>query len=98
VKDSISINRDEIAHLAYLNWQKDGCPQGRDQAYWLEAEHQLKATKHLLAVAHAAPAQVQKPLPAIAREAQTNGPKPVTKSKPKAARKTSVRSEAARSI
>ena len=34
--------------LAYLNWQRDGRPLGRDQEYWLEAEQQLKATKHLL--------------------------------------------------
>jgi len=39
---------DDIARLAYLNWQKDGCPQGRDMAYWLEAETQLKATWHLV--------------------------------------------------
>lgn len=42
------VTHHEIANLAYLNWQKDGCPPGRDQAYWLEAEHQIKHTKHLL--------------------------------------------------
>lgn len=46
--------RDEIAHLAYLNWLKDGCPSGRDLDYWLEAECQLKATWHLLVAAGAA--------------------------------------------
>lgn len=44
-----TVSHEEIAHLAYEAWQRDGCPQGRDVAYWLEAESQLKATKHLLA-------------------------------------------------
>jgi len=48
VNESSPIPRDEIAQLAYLNWQRDGRPLGRDQEYWLEAEQQLKATKHLL--------------------------------------------------
>jgi hypothetical protein len=48
MKTSVSINHHEIAQLAYLNWQKAGCPSGRDQEHWLEAEQQLKATKHLL--------------------------------------------------
>ena len=42
------VTHQEIANLAYLNWQNDGCPHGRDQAYWIEAEHQIKHTKHLL--------------------------------------------------
>jgi hypothetical protein len=41
-------NHDEIAQLAFLNWQQDGCPEGHDEAYWLEAEQQITATKHLL--------------------------------------------------
>ncbi|HTY87417.1 MAG TPA: DUF2934 domain-containing protein [Candidatus Acidoferrum sp.] len=45
---SESIRHEEIARLAYLNWQKDGAIHGRDQRYWLEAEAQLKATKQLL--------------------------------------------------
>ena len=51
---------EEIAHLAYLNWQKDGClsedacPSGRALDYWLDAECQLKATWHLLVAASAA--------------------------------------------
>ncbi len=97
MKDSVAINRDEVAHLAYLNWQKDGCPAGRDQVYWLEAEQQLKATKHLLAVAHAAPANGQKTSLAVAREAPANGQKSV-KSKPKGPRNTSARPAAASSI
>ena len=45
----IQITQNEISHLAYLNWEKDGRPRGRDRDYWLEAECQLKATAHLLA-------------------------------------------------
>jgi hypothetical protein len=48
VNESSPIQHEEIAQLAYLNWQRDGRPLGRDQEYWLEAEQQLKATKHLL--------------------------------------------------
>ncbi|MGH8024783.1 MAG: DUF2934 domain-containing protein [Limisphaerales bacterium] len=40
--------RDEVARLAYLNWEKDGGPRGQDQKYWLEAERQIQATRHLL--------------------------------------------------
>jgi len=54
---SAKFNQDDIARLAYLNWQKDGGPQGRDMAYWLEAETQIKATWHLVA----APAPETKP-------------------------------------
>lgn len=56
VNESFPIQRDEIAQLAYLNWQRDGCPLGRDQDYWLEAEQQLKATKHLLVAGGLPPA------------------------------------------
>lgn len=46
------IPHDEIARLAYLNWEKEGCPSGRDQDYWLEAEQQLRATKHMVMAEH----------------------------------------------
>lgn len=48
MNDAAVINHDEIAHLAYQHWERDGRPQGRDREYWLEAEQQLKATRHLL--------------------------------------------------
>ncbi len=31
----------EIALLAYLAWEKDGMPAGKDQQYWFQAEAQL---------------------------------------------------------
>jgi hypothetical protein len=37
-------NHEDVQRLAYLNWEKDGSPQGRAIDYWLEAEQQLKAT------------------------------------------------------
>lgn len=83
VNETSTINHEETAHLAYLNWQKDGCPAGRDLAYWLEAEQQLKATKHLLAVAN---------------EAQANGPKAAAKPKTKGPRKPSLRPALAHSV
>lgn len=44
----LSLSHEEIAELAYSNWQRGGCPSGRDLDYWLEAEGQLQATWHLL--------------------------------------------------
>lgn len=40
-------SREEVSRVAFLNWEKDGCPHGRDLDYWLEAEHHLKATWHM---------------------------------------------------
>ena len=74
------ILKDEIAHLAYLNWQKDGCPAGRDMNYWLEAESHLKATKHL----H---------LEETGKASRTSAATILQKPKAKAARKTSARRE-----
>lgn len=47
-KEITAVSHDEIARLAYLNWEKEGCPHGHDQVYWLEAEKQIRATGHLL--------------------------------------------------
>lgn len=33
----------QIAACAYLIWQSEGCPNGREEAHWLEAEAQLRA-------------------------------------------------------
>ena len=43
-----NISQEDINRLAFLNWEKDGCPQGRDVDYWLEAESQLNATWQML--------------------------------------------------
>lgn len=44
----VPANHDEVARLAFLSWQQDGCPEGQDETYWFEAEQQIRATKHLL--------------------------------------------------
>jgi hypothetical protein len=35
---------EQIARAAYLVWEQEGRPQGRDMAHWLQAELQLKAS------------------------------------------------------
>jgi len=40
-----AINISEIASHAWLSWQKDGCPLGRDLHYWQDAEARIKATR-----------------------------------------------------
>ena len=37
-----ALDHGEIARLACQIWQKEGCPPGRDQEYWLQAERQLQ--------------------------------------------------------
>jgi hypothetical protein len=34
---------EEIAFCAYLLWEKEGRPHGRDHVHWLQAEEQLLA-------------------------------------------------------
>ena len=33
---------DEISALAKQKWQQAGCPEGRDEEFWLAAEKELK--------------------------------------------------------
>jgi len=35
---------EQIARTAYLMWEREGRPQGRDVTHWLQAELQLKAS------------------------------------------------------
>lgn len=37
-------SREHIAICAYLIWEGEGCPDGRDLMHWLEAEMQLSAS------------------------------------------------------
>jgi hypothetical protein len=39
------ITTEAIATRAYILWEKDGRPPGRDMEYWLKAESQLKDTQ-----------------------------------------------------
>jgi hypothetical protein len=38
-------SQDEIAYCAYLIWEREGRPQGRERDHWLQAETQLLATR-----------------------------------------------------
>ena len=37
---------EQIAICAYLIWEKEGRPQGRELAHWIQAEKQLLADHH----------------------------------------------------
>jgi hypothetical protein len=39
-----ALPRERIAERAYQIWQASGCPAGRDQENWLQAERELGAT------------------------------------------------------
>lgn len=41
--ESAQVSCEEIAMRAYEIWQAEGCPEGRDQANWIQAELELKA-------------------------------------------------------
>jgi hypothetical protein len=43
--DGIHPTNAEIAFCAYLIWEKEGKPEGRQREYWLQAETQLMATR-----------------------------------------------------
>jgi len=36
---------EEIAGCAYLIWEREGRPQGCEEAHWLQAEMQLRAVR-----------------------------------------------------
>jgi hypothetical protein len=36
---------DELARIAYLAWQREGCPQGRGLQYWLDWQAEQRRSK-----------------------------------------------------
>lgn len=56
-KETEDINRDEIARLAYLKWEREGRPEGRSLQHWLDAEQVLRTAKHFVADDDHAPAK-----------------------------------------
>jgi len=38
---------EEIRHEAYLLWQQDGCPEGRELDHWLAAQERVRHRQHL---------------------------------------------------
>ena len=37
----------DVAARAYEIWQRSGCPQGKDQEHWFQAERELRARQSL---------------------------------------------------
>lgn len=37
---------EEIRHEAYLLWQQEGCPQGRELDHWLAAQEKVRHRLH----------------------------------------------------
>jgi len=78
--DEKKITHEEIARYAYLLWEEDGKPEGRDVVYWVKAEELLyQAAEQGLAapeVSRSVPEQV-KPAPAAAESIKPVAKKPV---------------------
>jgi len=36
---------EKIAHRAYEIWQESGCPEGKHDEHWLQAERELRAAQ-----------------------------------------------------
>jgi hypothetical protein len=36
-----TVSHEEIARRAHEIWEQEGCPEGREQEHWLQAERQL---------------------------------------------------------
>ncbi len=82
----IEPTHDEIALHAYLIWEKAGRPPGHEQAYWLQAETQLRLTRqqqaNLAAAARPWPPQAPvapKPAPKLATARASRTPIPAPK-------------------
>jgi IS5 family transposase len=58
---------EQIARAAYLMWEQEGRPHGRDMAHWLKAETQLKADSNHDAKELRRPGQAAQPEPAAAK-------------------------------
>jgi IS5 family transposase len=58
---------EQIARAAYLMWEQEGRPHGRDMAHWLKAETQLRASAGRDGHELRRPAQAAQPEPATAK-------------------------------
>jgi hypothetical protein len=47
VSSEIHPTHEEIAALAYIQWQEMGCPEGTHEAHWLSAEQELIANREV---------------------------------------------------
>ena len=46
-------NHEEIARLAYANWEARGCPHGSPDADWFRAEEEIRRGKSVFLIASA---------------------------------------------
>ncbi len=42
LSDDVTVSQERIARRAYELWESSGCPDGREQEFWFEAERQLQ--------------------------------------------------------
>jgi hypothetical protein len=47
VSSGIHPKHEEIAALAYAQWQEKGCPEGTHEEHWLRAEQELIANQEV---------------------------------------------------
>ena len=47
VSSEIHPAHENIAALAYAQWQKQGCPEGTHEEHWLRAEQELTANQEV---------------------------------------------------
>jgi len=69
----ILFDRDETALRAYLAWQADGRPHGRDIDYWLAAERQVQNLRAVGSIAAETPRSPSKQAKSNAKPPQTAG-------------------------
>jgi uncharacterized membrane protein len=41
----IPVTEEQIQTHAYYLWEKDGCPEGKAEEYWLKAQEELNAPR-----------------------------------------------------
>jgi hypothetical protein len=57
-----NVDPEKIRALAYQLWEEEGCPEGRSEAHWIEAENRLNLMNAFQgAVGATAEAKVQAP-------------------------------------
>ena len=48
MSSKIHLTREDIAELAYAQWQEEGCPEGTHEVHWLRAEQDLIANREFV--------------------------------------------------
>ena len=92
--NSKPVTHEEIAHYAYLLWEADGKPEGRDVDYWVKAETILYTSEEGTKNKTVQVATSEAPK-AKARKKTVKAPKTKAKAKAEATRKKAVEAPAA---